>query len=159
MTFSHDDRRLASGSSDKTVRIWNAETGALQQTLKSHTGSVYSVAFSQDGRRLASSSSDKTVQIWNAETGAPQQTLEVGTTLTKLSFSLDGSVLNTEVGSFNIHTFKWSSCCLREDRSWIACNDSNILWLPPEYRSHSAIKGQTVTVFITGRVVIVNILL
>ena len=85
--------------------------------------------------------------------------LEVGTILTTLSFSPDGSVLNTEVGSFNIHELKWSLCRLREGRSWIVCNDNNILWLPQEYRSCSTIKGQTLVVFITGRVVIVNILL
>ena len=159
MAFSHDDRRLASGSDDKTIRIWDAETGALQQTLEGHTDSVRSVAFSHDGRRLASGSGDKTARIWDAETGAQQQMLEVSTILTTLSFSPDGSALNTEIGSFNIHKLKWSLCCLREGRSWIACDDNNVLWLPQEYRSHSAIKGQTIMVFITGRVVIVNILL
>jgi WD40 repeat protein len=76
VTFSHDGQRLASGSSDTTVRIWDAETGALQQTLEGHAGWVRSVAFSHDGRRLASGSDDKTVRIWDAETGALQQTLE-----------------------------------------------------------------------------------
>ena len=76
MVFSHDDRRLASASDDETVRLWDAETGALQQTLEGHTGWVRSCAFSHDDRRLASGSADKTVRIWDTETGALQQTLE-----------------------------------------------------------------------------------
>jgi len=36
VTFSHDGRRLASGSADQTVQIWDAETGVLQRTLEGH---------------------------------------------------------------------------------------------------------------------------
>jgi WD40 repeat protein len=66
MTFSPDGRRLASGSSDKTERIWNVETGALQQTLEGCNDRVNSVTFSHDGRWLASVSRDMTVRIWDA---------------------------------------------------------------------------------------------
>lgn len=78
VALSHDGRRLVSGSDDKTVRVWDAETGALQRTLEGHTGSVGSVALSHDGQRLASGSYDKTVRVWDAETGAQQRKLEIG---------------------------------------------------------------------------------
>ena len=60
---------LATGSGDKTARIWDTETGTPKHTLSGHSNWVLCVAWSPDGERLATGSMDKTVRIWNPVTG------------------------------------------------------------------------------------------
>ena len=59
VAFSPDGTRLASGSGDETVRLWDVETGEEIATLRGHEHFVYSVAFSPDGTRLASGGPDQ----------------------------------------------------------------------------------------------------
>jgi WD40 repeat protein len=66
VVFSPDGKRLASGSLDSTVRVWDVETGKqLGLPLQGHTGGVCSVAFSPDGKWIVSGSSDCTIRIWD----------------------------------------------------------------------------------------------
>ncbi|KAH2148396.1 hypothetical protein KXW33_005324, partial [Aspergillus fumigatus] len=76
VAFSQDGQLLASGSDDKTIKLWDPTTGALKHTLVGHSDSILSVAFSQDGQFLASGSDDETIKLWDPTTGNLKHTLE-----------------------------------------------------------------------------------
>ncbi|KAG0046912.1 hypothetical protein BGZ83_007940, partial [Gryganskiella cystojenkinii] len=61
--FSQDEQLIASSSIDRSVRIWNGQTGLPVQTLTGHTWFVQGVVFLNDGQ-VASGSSDGTVRLW-----------------------------------------------------------------------------------------------
>jgi WD40 repeat protein/serine/threonine protein kinase len=69
VAFSPDDKLLASGSADQTIKVWDTASGKEVFTLKGHTDRVTGVAFSPDSKRLLSSSADKTVKVWDTATG------------------------------------------------------------------------------------------
>ena len=131
VAFSHDLARLASASYDKTVKIWDAHSGARLQKLKGHGHghAVNSVAFSHNSARLASASHDKTVKIWDAHSGACLQTLEG-----------QGNI-NNLVGFETQQHLHWGMG-ISSDKTWITRNAQNWLWLPSEYRlSSSTVSG------------------
>jgi WD40 repeat protein/RsiW-degrading membrane proteinase PrsW (M82 family) len=69
VAFSPDGNIIASGSKDKTIKLWEASTGKLLQTLLGHRNKVQSATFSPDGTILASGSEDNTIKLWEVDTG------------------------------------------------------------------------------------------
>ena len=94
LEFSPDGTRLASGSKDKTVRLWDTNTNEELAILQKHTGWINALAFSADGKQLASGCTDKTVNLWDTDTGELIATFtEHLNGIVALSFSPDGSML------------------------------------------------------------------
>ncbi len=152
VAFSPDGKVLASASDDKTVKLWDASTGMVMQTLEGHSDAVTAVAFSPDGKVLASASNDETVKLWDASTGTVMHSRSVDAVVSRLSFSHDGVLLQTNRGP--IHTNLPSTASASQQRvpleifvqeQWITHQGLRMLWLPPEYRGAcAAVRGHVV---------------
>jgi WD40 repeat protein len=89
IAFSRDGSTLATGSRDKTIKLWDIGSGELKSTLTGHSDSVGSIVFSRDGKTLASRSDDNTIKFWDIGSGELKSTL----TAHSIAFSSDGSTL------------------------------------------------------------------
>ena len=70
LAFSPDSQMLATGSKDKTLRMWDRSTGKEKWTVKCPDG-VHALAFTPDGKKLAGSG-DKTIRLWAPLSGKEQ---------------------------------------------------------------------------------------
>jgi WD40 repeat protein len=77
VAISADGKRIVSGSDDSSIKVWNAETGQEECTLKGPPRHIFpSVAMSADGQRIVSTTDGTTLKIWNADTGQEVSTLK-----------------------------------------------------------------------------------
>jgi WD40 repeat protein/tRNA A-37 threonylcarbamoyl transferase component Bud32 len=90
VAFSPDSRTLASGSWDKTIKLWDVQSQREIAALTGHSNWVTSVAFSPDGRTLASGSY-KTIKLWDVQSQREIATLTGHSNWVKsVAFSPDG---------------------------------------------------------------------
>ncbi|MDP8205517.1 MAG: caspase family protein [Candidatus Electryonea clarkiae] len=106
VSFSPDGSLLASGSYDKTIKLWRVSDGVLLRTLEGHSSVIRSVSFSPDGTMLTSGSYDNTVKLWRVSDGSLLRTLEGHSDVVgSVSFSPDGTMLTS--GSFDNTVKLW----------------------------------------------------
>lgn len=77
VAISRDGKTVVSGSTDQSVRIWDATTGQQRAQLSGHVGAVHSVCLSPDESLIVSSGADRTVRLWDAVGGKPLKQLAV----------------------------------------------------------------------------------
>ena len=95
-TSQADGRRVVTGGEEGLVKVWNADTGQLLQTLEAHTAAVTAVAVSHDGARLITGGRDATVKLWDPLRGKEVLTLSGhAEEITSVSFSPDDTLVLT----------------------------------------------------------------
>jgi len=110
VAFSPDGRLALSGSSDKTMKLWEVATGREIRTFKGHSSSASTVAFSPDGKLALSGSFDNTMKLWELATGREVRTFKGhSSSIESVAFSPDGK-LALSVGQSGSHPETLGTC-------------------------------------------------
>jgi serine/threonine protein kinase len=99
---------IATGSADKTVKLWGASDFALIRTYRGHRDFVGALAFSLDGGQLASASFDKTIKVWSTSESGNSRTLRGHKgRVTSIAFSPDGQILASASEDGTVRLWEW----------------------------------------------------
>ena len=94
LAFSPDERLLASGSTDGSVKLWDVESGAALWS-GGHASTILCVAIASNGVLLASGGLDATVRLWDPQLGTLIQEVPHPGPVSVLAWSPDGHLLAT----------------------------------------------------------------
>ncbi|KAI0566249.1 WD40-repeat containing protein [Gracilaria domingensis] len=129
VAVSPDGRIIASGSQDRSVKLWDAANGSLSRNCVGHRRGVWAIQFSSVDRILASCSGDSTVRLWNVADGSCLRNLQGHLAgVLKANFISSGTQLATvgADGLLKVWNVRNDECCAtldgHEDRVWALSN-------------------------------------
>jgi WD40 repeat protein len=100
IALSPDGKKVASGSRDGAVKLWNVDMGKVIKTWTGHTKHVKSVSWSPDGGRVVSGSWDETFRVWDVEKGKTiLGPINTGDNVYAVCYSPDAKMIATGLGS------------------------------------------------------------
>ncbi len=106
VAYSPVGKLIASASEDRTVSVWDADSGRVVREFRGHKDAVHLLVFSPNGRHIATESMDGTGKVWDIDSGKEVFTLE-GLTgrYPALAFSSDGARIAAESGDYDAQGF------------------------------------------------------
>jgi len=111
IAFSSDSTKIVSGSSDRTVKIWNSQTGECLKTFYGYTRPILSVAFSPDGKTIASCAGHSIIKFWDILTGECKGTIQERASYI-IRFNFNGLILvsGQTTGIVNLWDIETGEC-------------------------------------------------
>jgi WD40 repeat protein len=92
VVFHPNGKKIAAGTTDHAICLWDATTHDLLDELDGHEGLITALVYSPDGKILVSAGADNTLRIWS-DKGEELGCFEVDSQVTSLSFTADGQSL------------------------------------------------------------------
>ena len=148
VTYSPDGKTLATGSTDKMIRLWDVATGLLKAELPGHEDFVWSVQFSPDGRTLASGGWDRSVKLWDVATAKPIASLQGHKgNVWSVRFSTDGKSLASASGDRTIIMWDLATRTMRRSLTREGGSPHDLAYSPDGTLLASGNEDATVTVW------------
>lgn len=111
IVYSPDEKFVASGGKDRTVRIWSILDKKEVRIFKGHNDEITSIMYSSDGKFIASGSKDRTVRIWDIRKGKEIKRFYISSVVESIAYSPDGSFI--AIGDYNSVIEIWN---IRDER-------------------------------------------
>ena len=120
VAMSPNGQIIATGGTDKTIKIWKFD-GTLLKTIKAHDAVVWKVRFSQDGNIIASASVDGTIKLWNLDGSLIKTFKGHQGAIWDIAFSPDGKTIASASADTTVRLWKLNNNCTK-----LECNISTL---------------------------------
>ncbi|MBE9096568.1 WD40 repeat domain-containing protein [Tychonema sp. LEGE 07203] len=134
IVLSADGQTLVSGGQDKTIKVWELQTGKLKKTLRSDSGEINDLAIAPDGKTVVTAGGDRIVRIWDITFDRPPQILK----------GHSGSVLHVHIASDGKTVISVADGIDREIKVWDIATGKQKATLPYIHFDDISPDGKTV---------------